>query len=322
MGWAQQYLLYDPEAGNRTELTGLINDFQRFSIHDGPGIRTIVFMKGCPLHCSWCANPETISSRPEIMLIPHNCIGCGKCLQVCPVHCLRESNERITTLDRNSCLLPSCSACQQVCYANAINISGRYMTVDEVMTEVMRDSEFYERTGGGVTFSGGEPFAQPGFLMELARSAKAGNLHTAVETCGYVSWNILSPILAFLDMVLFDIKHMDPEMHQQGTGANNQLILANLKRIAATGMPLRIRLPLVPGFNDSVENVRETASFIATFSNLEALDILPYHRMGEPKWGQLDQSYALHDVKPHTLEHLNEMADIAREYGIPVTIGG
>jgi len=322
MGWAQQYLLYDPEAGNRTELTGLVTDFQRFSIHDGPGIRTIVFMKGCPLHCSWCANPETISSSPEIMLIPHNCIGCGKCIQVCPVHCLRESDDRITTLDRNSCLLPSCSACQQVCYASAINISGRYMTVDEVMTEVMRDSEFYERTGGGVTFSGGEPFAQPDFLMELARSAKARNLHTAVETSGHVSWNILSPILAFLDIVLFDIKHMDPEMHKQGTGVHNRMILANLKRIDSMGIPLRIRLPLVPGFNDSMENIRKTASFIATFSNLEALDILPYHRMGEPKWGQLDQSYALHDVKPHTLEHLNEMSDIAREYGILVTIGG
>ncbi|MHC1697444.1 MAG: glycyl-radical enzyme activating protein [Geobacteraceae bacterium] len=322
MSWAHEYLLYDPDAGNRTEQTGLVSDFQRFSIHDGPGIRTIVFLKGCPLHCAWCANPETISARPEIMLIPHNCIGCGKCIEACPSKCFGVSDGIVCSIDRDRCLLPECGKCQRVCYANAVNISGRYLTVEEVMDVVLRDREFYERTGGGITFSGGEPFAQPAFLQEMARTAKVLKLHTAVETCGYVSWNIFKSVLDYLDLVLFDLKHMDPDMHQQRTGVNNRIILENAKHVDASGTPIRIRLPLIPGYNDSEENVRATADFIKGFSNLEALDILPYHRMGEPKWGQLDQEYQLHGVTPHNKDQVFELADIARTYGIEVTVGG
>jgi len=323
MSWAHEYLLYNPDAGKRREQTGLVSDFQRFSIHDGPGIRTIVFLKGCPLRCAWCANPETVDPRPEIMLIPHNCIGCGRCYEVCPTNCFSESEEgRISSIDRDRCLLPECGTCQHVCYANAINISGRYLTVAEIMDVVMQDREFYDRTGGGVTFSGGEPFAQPGFLLELARTAKTLKLHTAVETCGHVNWNMLSTVLGYLDYVLYDLKHMDPDRHLQGTGVGNQVILENLKRIAATGKPIRVRLPLIPGFNDSEKNIRATADFIAGFSNLEALDILPYHRMGEPKWGQLHQEYRLHGVTPPDKDRVYELADIARTYGIEVTVGG
>lgn len=322
MSWSHEYLLYNPDAGKRREQTGLVSDFQRFSIHDGPGIRTIVFLKGCPLHCAWCANPETVCPRPEIMLIPHNCIGCGRCYGVCPTNCFSESDGRVSSVDRDKCLLPECGRCQHVCYANAINISGRYLTVAEIMDVVMKDSEFYERTGGGVTFSGGEPFAQPGFLLELARTAKTLKLHTAVETCGHVSWNMLNSVMGYLDYVLYDLKHMDPDRHLQGTGVNNQLILENLKRIAASGKTIRVRLPLIPDFNDSEENIRATAAFIAGFSSLEALDILPYHRMGESKWGQLHQEYQLHGVTPPDKDRVCQLADIARTYGIEVTVGG
>lgn len=322
MSWVHEYLLYDPDAGNRAEPTGLVSDFQRFSIHDGPGIRTIVFLKGCPLHCAWCANPETISARPEIMLIPHNCIGCGRCYEVCPVNCLGEADGHVSSIDREKCILPRCGKCQHVCYANAINISGRFLSVAEVMDVVLKDHEFYERTGGGVTFSGGEPFAQPAFLIELARTAKKLSLHTAVETCGHVNWKTLGPVLDCLDYVLYDIKHMDPDMHLQGTGVNNRVILENVKRIDASGKPIRIRLPLIPGFNDSEENIRATADFIAGFSNLEALDILPYHRMGEPKWSQLHQEYQLHGVTPPDKDRVYELADIASSYGIEVSVGG
>jgi pyruvate formate lyase activating enzyme len=322
MSWARKFQLYDADAGDKTEPTGLVTDFQRFSINDGPGIRTIVFLKGCPLHCVWCSNPETVFARPEIMMIPHNCIGCGRCVEVCPEKCIRSVEGMVHAIDRDRCLLPDCGKCQQACYANAINISGRYLTVSEVMEVLERDREFYERTGGGVTFSGGEPFAQPGFLRELARAAKARNLHTAVETCGFVTWETVRSVLDFMDLVLYDIKHMDPESHIQGTGVTNELILENLKRINTAGKSIRVRLPLVPGFNDSEENIRATAAFIAGLSNLEALDILPYHRMGEPKWGQLDRSYALHGVGPHTKEQLEKLLAIAREYGIEVTIGG
>jgi pyruvate formate lyase activating enzyme len=322
MSWARQFQLYDAAAGERAELTGLVSDFQRFSIHDGPGIRTIIFLKGCPLHCEWCSNPETMSTRPEIMLIPHNCIGCGRCMKECPQDCIRSTEGRIDDVDRDNCLLPACGRCQQLCYANAINISGRFLTVAEVLEVLERDREFYERTGGGVTFSGGEPFAQASFLRELAFKAKAKKLHTAVETSGFVKWEILKSVLGFLDLVLYDIKHMAPERHLQGTGVHNGLILENLKRIDRTGIPFRARLPLVPGFNDSADNIRATAAFIAGLSNLEALDILPYHRMGEPKWGQLDRSYTLHGVAPPGRDQVFELADIAREYGIEVTVGG
>jgi pyruvate formate lyase activating enzyme len=322
MSWSHEYLLYDPGAIYRSELTGLISDFQRFSIHDGPGIRTLVFMKGCPLHCAWCANPETIIPRPEIMLIPHNCIGCGKCIEACPSKCLAQVDRIVSFIDRDKCLLPECGKCQRVCYANAVNISGRYLTVEEVMDVVLRDREFYDRTGGGVTISGGEPFAQPVFLMELVRTAKILKLHTAIETCGQVNWNIFNSVLEHLDYVLYDLKHMDSNRHLQGTGVDNRIILENAKRLGASGKPVRIRLPLIPDFNDSEENVRATAEFIAEFSNLEALDILPYHRMGEPKWGQLHQEYKLQGVVPHNKERVFELADIARKYGIEVTVGG
>jgi len=322
MSWAHEYLLYNPEARMQRARTGLVSDFQRFSIHDGPGIRTIVFLKGCPLHCAWCANPETMSMRPEIVLIPNNCIGCGKCYDVCPNNCFGDRAERVGSLRRDSCLLPECGKCQHVCYANAINISGRYLSVADVMEVVLQDREFYQRTGGGVTFSGGEPFAQPDYLRELARTAKTLQLHTAIETCGYTNWNTISSVIDYLDYVLFDLKHMDPDRHLQGTGVTNRLILENLKRIDASGKPVRVRLPLIPGFNDSEENVRATVEFIAGFANLEALDILPYHRMGEPKWNQLDMEYQLRGVTPPDRERVGELAEIAREYGLEVTVGG
>ncbi|MBI5014447.1 MAG: glycyl-radical enzyme activating protein [Deltaproteobacteria bacterium] len=321
-GWrSSRFQLYQPDA-RRDEPVGLISDFQRFSVHDGPGIRTIVFLKGCPLHCVWCQNPETISHLPEIMLVPNNCIGCGKCLEACPNSCTSCSDGRVQAVSRRRCLLPECGNCQRVRYANAINICGRYLTVGEVLEELERDLEFYCHTGGGVTFSGGEPFAQPRFLDTLARRAKERKLHTAVETCGYVQWEILRRVMESIDIVLFDIKHMDGKRHRQGTGVSNDLILVNLKRLDALGIPIRVRLPLVPGFNDNEENIQATAAFAAGLENVQALDILPYHRMGEPKWGQLEKPYELHGVAPHDREEVLACADIAREYGVEVTVGG
>jgi pyruvate formate lyase activating enzyme len=322
MSMPSRFQLYDPSPRHSGEVTGLVSDFQRFSIHDGPGIRTIVFLKGCPLHCAWCQNPETLSHKPEIMLVPGNCIGCGKCLEACPNDCIIHAAGRVSAIDRALCALPECGRCQNVCYANAINICGRYLTVKEVMDEVERDEEFYFRTGGGVTFSGGEPFAQPRFLERLAREARKRKLHSAIETCGYSQFETMRPILELMDIVLYDVKHMDPESHRLGTGVANGLILDNLKRVDSLGIPIRVRLPLVPGFNDSAENIRATASFVAGLANLEALDILPYHRMGEPKWGQLGETYNMHGIAPHTREQVFECAEIAREYGIEVTVGG
>lgn len=320
MAWDSRYLLYDPDAKSREQLTGLVFDFQRFAVHDGPGIRTLVFLKGCPLHCHWCQNPESIGRNPEIMLIPRNCIDCGKCLDTCTVGAIQESADHKRLIDRNRCTV--CGECIKVCYANAINISGRYMTVSEVLAEVEKDRKFYQQTGGGVTFSGGEPTAQAEFVEELARQAQERNLHTAIETCGHVKWSTLKSILKHIDLVLYDLKHMDTSEHRRLTGVPNELILENLQRIATLGLPVRVRMPLIPGCNDSPENVRATADFVAGLSNLEAFDILPYHRMGEPKWGQLDQPYELHEVSPHSRDHVFELVDIARQYDIEITVGG
>jgi pyruvate formate lyase activating enzyme len=318
--WSERQHHYDPAAKQREALTGLVFDIQRFSVHDGPGIRTTVFLKGCPLRCQWCQNPESIAHRPEITYIASNCIHCEKCLTSCPETAIHPTDDNGRDIDRNHCTL--CGECLEVCYAGALNIIGRYLTVPEVLAEVERDRDFYGKSGGGVTFSGGEPTAQPAFLKELCRQAKARRLHVTIDTCGYAQWATLRPILQDVDLVLFDLKHMDSAAHQRLTGVPNELILQNLIRITALGLPVYVRLPLVPGCNDSLENVRATAAFIAGLPNIQQFDILPYHRLGEPKWGQLQLPYQLHGLEPPGREHVFALADIARTYNIQVNVGG
>jgi len=318
----KRFQIFDPLAKESETLTGLVSDFQRFSIHDGPGIRTIVFFKGCPLHCLWCQNPENIGFQPELLYIDNNCIQCHNCVAACPNHCISIVEGQGIAIDKVRCSLSECGKCQHMCYANAINIGGRYLTVSEVMDEVDLDREFYDRSGGGVTFSGGEPFSQPRFLEALALEAKERGLRTAVETCGQARWDIMQPILRHMDLVLYDVKHMDPETHQRLTGVTNGRILENLLKIDAMGIPLRIRLPLIPGLNDTPENLQETVSFAAQLSNLVALDVLPYHRMGEPKWSQLGQDYPLHGLVPHTKDQVLQLVEAMKICPVPITIGG
>jgi pyruvate formate lyase activating enzyme len=320
MTWANLLQNYDLNSKSRDETTGLIFDIQRFAIHDGPGIRTLVFLKGCPLHCLWCQNAESIAREPEIVFIDNNCIDCGKCLTTCPEGAVHKSDDHQRTIDRGRCNL--CGECLKLCYPNAINIMGRYLTVSEVLAEVERDCNFYQHSGGGVTFSGGEPTAQPVFLEEACRQAKARNLHTAIETTGHVRWDTFQSILQHVDLVLYDIKHMDSDQHRRLTGVPNGLILENLKRISSLGVPVCVRMPLLPGLNDSLENVRATAAFVVGLPNLQSFNILPYHRLGEPKWRQLDRPYELHGLVPSTREHVYDLADVVREYDIEVTVGG
>ena len=318
----KKFQLFSPRDADADDTTGVVSDFQRFSIHDGPGIRTIVFLKGCPLHCLWCQNPENIRSAPQLLYIAANCIRCGTCVDVCPNHCLTATPDAGIVLDRERCVLPECGQCQRVCYANALTVCGRYLSVSEVMEEVELDREFYDRSGGGVTFSGGEPFAQPRFVAELAREAKNRGLHTAVETCGQADWQAMVPGLRHMDLVLFDIKHMDAAVHKELTGSTNTRILANLRAIDAMGIPTRLRLPLIPGRNDSPDNLRQTAALAAELKHLVALDILPYHRMGEPKWRQLGLDYALHGLAPHDREAVERLTTSLKPFPIAVTIGG
>lgn len=317
--WTERQHQFNPDDRYRDQVTGLIFDIQRFSVHDGPGIRTTVFLKGCPLSCLWCQNPESISRRPEITYIASKCIQCDKCLDVCPEGAIRSANGAKELL-RQACTL--CGDCLDVCYAEALNIFGRWLTVPELMEIVELDREFYMRSGGGVTFSGGEPAAQPDFLRAACREAQARRLHTTIDTSGYVGWDTFRSILSHVDLVLYDLKHMDSAVHRRLTGVPNELILENLQRLAQIGHPVHVRVPLIPGYNDSEENVRATAAFVATLPNVKSLDILPYHRLGEPKWKQLDVSYELEDVMPPDREHVYRLAEIAGRYDVLINVGG
>lgn len=321
MTWKERQHSFRLSDKDNAALTGTVFDIQRFSVHDGNGIRTLVFLKGCPLHCKWCQNPESMSPKPELMRLPHLCIECGKCIEKCPENVLSVTPQGCFSIERDKCTY--CGECVEYCYAGSMTIVGRYMTVEEVMGEVERDRHFYVTSNGGVTFSGGEPTMQSDFLIECLREAQSRGLHTAIETCAMVSPEVFQDVLEHTDLVLTDIKHMDSCQHKKLTGVPNEQILANVASAAAMKKQLRIRVPLIPGCNDSVENIEATAKFVSTLgSSVESLDILPYHRLGEPKWAQLDREYPLYGIEPLDLALVFSMKEVASKYVEHVTVGG
>lgn len=274
---------------------GVVFNIQKYSIHDGPGIRTTVFLKGCPLRCLWCQNPESHRKEPEILLFKDRCTLCGRCVAVCP-NGASSLSDTSSMIDRSKCI--GCGKCVEVCPNEARQLSGEYMTVDEVMEEVLKDVVFYKNSGGGVTLSGGDPIAQSGFALAILKRCKEAGLHTALETCGYARWSTMEKLLKYTDLVLFDIKHMDAARHREGTGKPNSIILRNARRIAKL-KPLRVRVPLIPGFNDSAEHIRQLAKFVREKLGLVDIDLLPYNKLGEVKHERLDRE------RPH-LETQNE----------------
>jgi pyruvate formate lyase activating enzyme len=238
---------------------GTIFDIQRFSIHDGPGIRTTVFFKGCSLRCFWCHNPEGIRFKQEIQYFPERCIGCGKCLEVCP-QVARLKPEDGVSYQRELCTV--CGSCVTMCAAEARLLTGREVTVDEVMAELLQDRVFYETSKGGVTLSGGDPILQPEFATALLQACKKEGLHTAIETAGNYEWEILAALLPEIDLVMMDIKHMDPSKHRWATGVSNKRILAIARKLAQTQKPLLFRIPVIPTVNDTVEEVGAIAAFV------------------------------------------------------------
>jgi pyruvate formate lyase activating enzyme len=324
MSLQNRFRVYDQNSRKRDELTGLIFDIERFAIHNGPGIRTLVFFKGCNVKCDWCHNPESYHHQAEVVRIKEKCIGCGTCVQQCKGDCLANNwaHGNAPVIDRSKCLMPDCGFCATVCYSDAISVSGRYLTVSEVMEEVEKDREFYGRTGGGVTFSGGEPLAQPDFLEALAKESVKRGFDTAIETCGAAPWKSFQSVLKYINTVIFDLKHMDPEKHLKYAKISNNLILENIRHIDALSIPIRIRMPLVPGFNDSDEDIKATAAFVSGLKNLQAFDIYPYNRMCEPKWTHLGIHNELQGVPPHAIDEVARLAQIARDFGITVTVGG
>jgi len=300
---------------------GMIFNIQHYSIHDGPGIRTTVFMKGCPLSCVWCQNPESQTSLPEIFIIIETCTGCGKCVQVCPRGAIEIVGGHSKT---NRKICDGCGKCAEVCPNEARNLMGRTVTAAEVFKEVSGDSVFYQKSGGGVTLSGGDPVAQPKFSISILKLCKNAGIHTAIETSGYANWEILRQILEYVDLVLYDFKQMDPLEHKKYTGVSNSLILDNAKRIYhECHIPMLVRVPIVPGYNDSVENIKATARFVATELGMDVkVHLLPYHRLGETKYERLECASKSASIQPPSEKHVLKLKEIIESFGLTVYIGG
>ncbi len=279
-------------------LNGSVFNIQRFSIHDGPGIRTLVFLKGCPLRCLWCSNPESQNIWAEPFLTRTKCIGCGLCKEACPtgaIDLLHAPSEDSSFQD----ICIHCNKCSNVCPSRAIVQKGGLMSVSEVMKTIRKDISYYKNSSGGVTIGGGEPCFQPDFAAEILRQCKSEEIDTTVETCGFASWENLKKLADYTDHFLFDIKHMDSEMHKKLTGQSNDIILENAKRISEAGIDILIRVPVIWGCNDSEENIQKTAAFAKDLSNGGAMvELLPYHRAGESKYTALGRNYSLAGLEP------------------------
>ena len=275
-------------------MKGLVFNIQKFCVHDGDGIRTMVFLKGCPLHCKWCSNPESQSPKPELAYNSARCLGalvCGLCVKACQsgAICADSNNIRI---DKKKCL--ECMACIQVCPAGAQTVYGSEMSVDSILDQVEEDSLFYSASGGGLTLSGGEVLYQPKFAISLLRAAQKKHLDRAIETCGYCSYEHLRKACTYLNLLIYDLKHMDNEEHSKGTGVSNQLILENFLKICKEfpDLPILVRTPLIPGFNDNPKTIQAIMDFLPTRTGIR-FELLPYHRMGLPKYQYLGRAYPM-----------------------------
>lgn len=306
-------------------MSGIVFNIQRFSIHDGPGIRTTVFLKGCSLHCFWCHNPEGISIKPQIQFFPERCIHCGECVSACENNANLIEGDNIIFL-RERCKV--CGKCVETCYAEARVLVGKEMTSEDVVQEVLKDRPFYETSHGGITLSGGEPVLQPEFSKEILTRCKDEGVHTAIETAGNVPWDDLEILLPVVDLVMMDLKQMDSAKHRAATGVPNERLLANARRLVTQSeKPILFRIPVIPTVNDTNEEVAAIAAFVRAMIDLRqanmlsgkiSLELLPFHRLAGDKYRSLDMGNRSKELTPPSKEKLSELVQTARALGIEV----
>lgn len=297
----------------------MVFNIEKYAIHDGPGIRTTVFLKGCPLRCWWCHNPEGQSPEPELIFRESRCIGCGECVENCTSKALSLLSER-AALNRETC--NACGNCAQICPTEALSIVGREMSVDETIQEIEKDSVFYDESEGGVTFSGGEPLLQPDFLDAVLHACNERKIHTTVDTSGYTSQKVIDRILDKVDLFLYDIKIMDDVNHRKYTGVSNKIILQNLERLAKNGSNIMISLPIIPNINDDEDQILTTAEFISSLQSVEQISLLPYHRTGVDKYKNLGRPYRLNGTRPPSSQKMRMIREKLEAVGLKVKTGG
>jgi pyruvate formate lyase activating enzyme len=293
-------------------------NIQRFSVQDGPGIRTTVFLKGCPLRCVWCSNPESQNAFPELAHSKALCLQCGRCVTACTVGALSLTERDGLLIDRRSCT--NCGRCVAICTANALKLYGREMTAEEVFKEVRRDRDFYRNSGGGVTASGGEALCQPEFVTELFELCRAEYIHTCLDTCGDVAPGVWKMVLPHVDLVLLDVKHFDPVEHRRLTGRSNEVVEESLRVVSESGVRLVVRVPIVPGVNDSEDNLRGIARMVASVGGIEEVDLLAYHRLGLSKYEMLGREYGLSELLPLDHDGLGKYVPIFESFGLATRV--
>jgi len=297
---------------------GRIFNVERYAIHDGPGIRTTVFFKGCPLRCWWCHNPEGQNVRPDLIYRESRCIGCDECAKSCPRKALSQTSLHVT-LSRKRCNV--CGICTRICTSEALSIAGNEMSLEEITVEIEKDRTFYDESEGGATFSGGEPLLQPDFLNAILHECNERDIHTALDTSGYASRGVIDKIKDKVDLFLYDIKTMDEASHKKYTGVSNKPILQNLERLAKNGSNIMISLPIIPNLNDDEANILRTGEFISSLASVEHVSLLPYHRAGIDKYKNLSRPYKLKRIQSPSDQEMAATKEKLETFGLKVKIG-